>query len=77
MASKKPIGYKQAGVSIDEADAAVNSIREMAHRTFTKNVLTDIGSFGGCFALPRMKQPVLVSSVDGVGIYRFRGGDAR
>ncbi|MDE3196516.1 MAG: phosphoribosylformylglycinamidine cyclo-ligase, partial [Acidobacteriota bacterium] len=30
-------------------------------------VLTDIGSFGGCFALPKMKQPVLVSSVDGVG----------
>ncbi len=39
----------------------------MAQATFTKGVLTDIGSFGGCFALPKMKKPVLVSSVDGVG----------
>jgi phosphoribosylformylglycinamidine cyclo-ligase len=67
MALKKPIGYKQAGVNIDEADAAVNSIREMARRTFTKNVLTDIGSFGGGFLLKGFRQPVLVSSADGVG----------
>jgi phosphoribosylformylglycinamidine cyclo-ligase len=67
MASKKPIGYQQAGVNIDEADAAVNSIREMARRTFTKNVLTDIGSFGGGFLLKGFRQPVLVSSADGVG----------
>jgi phosphoribosylformylglycinamidine cyclo-ligase len=67
MALKKPIGYKQAGVNIDEADAAVNSIREMAQRTFTKNVLTDIGSFGGGFLLKGFRQPVLVSSADGVG----------
>ncbi len=39
----------------------------MARATFTKGVLTDIGSFGGCFALPKMRRPVLVSSVDGVG----------
>src|SRR5271168_5359002 len=67
MALKKPIGYKQAGVNIDEADAAVSSIREMARRTFTKNVLTDIGSFGGGFLLKGFRQPVLVSSADGVG----------
>lgn len=67
MASKKHIGYKQAGVNIDEAEAAVGSIREMARRTFTKNVLTDIGSFGGGFALKGFRQPVLVSSADGVG----------
>jgi phosphoribosylformylglycinamidine cyclo-ligase len=65
--------YKDAGVNIDEADRAVAEIRKMARATFTKGVLTDIGSFGGCFALPnlaktgKMKQPVLVSSVDGVG----------
>jgi phosphoribosylformylglycinamidine cyclo-ligase len=65
-----PISYKDAGVNIDEADRAVADIRKMARGTFTKGVLTDIGSFGGCFALPtspRMRQPVLVSSVDGVG----------
>ncbi len=63
----KPISYRDAGVNIDEADRAVDAIRKMARATFTKGVLTDIGSFGGCFALPKMKQPVLVSSVDGVG----------
>jgi phosphoribosylformylglycinamidine cyclo-ligase len=61
------ISYKDAGVDIDEADRAVGEIRKMARATFTKGVLTDIGSFGGCFALPKLRQPVLVSSVDGVG----------
>ena len=61
------VSYKDAGVNIDEADLAVGSIRKMARATFTKGVLTDIGSFGGCFQLPKMKRPVLVSSVDGVG----------
>ena len=61
------VSYKDAGVNIDEADRAVGSIRKMARATFTKGVLTDIGSFGGCFQLPKMKRPVLVSSVDGVG----------
>ncbi len=63
----KAISYKDAGVDIDEAERAVSAIRRMARATFTKGVLTDIGSFGGCFALPKMRQPVLVSSVDGVG----------
>src|SRR5271166_2967979 len=67
MASKKRISYKQAGVNIDEADIAVGSIREMARKTFSKNVLTDIGSFGGGFLLSGFRQPVLVSSADGVG----------
>src|SRR5919201_3053593 len=67
MASKRKIGYKQAGVNIDEADKAVSSIRRMAQKTFSKNVLTDIGSFGGGFLLNGWKQPVLVSSADGVG----------
>src|SRR4051812_32597834 len=65
--SSRSVSYKDSGVNIDEADLAVASIRKMARATFTKGVLTDIGSFGGCFQLPRMKQPVLVSSVDGVG----------
>ena len=63
----KSISYKDAGVNIDEADRALDEIRRMARATFTKGVLTDIGSFGGCFALPKMRRPVLVSSVDGVG----------
>jgi phosphoribosylformylglycinamidine cyclo-ligase len=59
--------YKDAGVNIDEGDRAVSSIRSMARRTFSKNVLTDIGSFGGGFLLQGYKKPVLVSSADGVG----------
>src|SRR5437764_2128411 len=59
--------YKDAGVNIDEANRAVSSIRAMARRTFSKNVLTDIGSFGGGFLLKGYKEPVLVSSADGVG----------
>lgn len=61
------VSYKDAGVNIDEADRAVSSIRGMARRTFSKSVLTDIGSFGGGFLLEGYKKPVLVSSADGVG----------
>jgi phosphoribosylformylglycinamidine cyclo-ligase len=67
MAKKKSIGYKQAGVNIDEADRAVASIRTMARDTFSRAVLTDIGSFGGGYLLKGYKKPVLVSSADGVG----------
>jgi phosphoribosylformylglycinamidine cyclo-ligase len=63
----KSISYKQAGVNIDEADRAVASIRTMARRTFTSAVLTDIGSFGGGYRLEGYRDPVLVSSADGVG----------
>src|SRR6202142_3180087 len=67
LAGKSGIGYQDAGVSIDEADRAVASIRTMARKTFTSGVLTDIGSFGGGFALRGYREPVLVSSADGVG----------
>jgi phosphoribosylformylglycinamidine cyclo-ligase len=65
--NRTQISYKDAGVSIDEADRAVSSIRTMARKTFTKNVLTDIGSFGGGYLLRGYRDPVLVSSADGVG----------
>src|SRR5215813_2104202 len=67
MATKRKISYQDAGVNIDEADRAVRSIRQMARATFSANVLTDIGSFGGGFRLQGYKDPVLVSSADGVG----------
>ncbi|HEY3839113.1 MAG TPA: phosphoribosylformylglycinamidine cyclo-ligase [Bryobacteraceae bacterium] len=67
MATRKSISYKSAGVDIDEASRAVDAIKPLAKSTFTSNVLTGIGSFGACFALPRMRRPVLISSVDGVG----------
>lgn len=67
MAKPSPIRYTDAGVSIDEADRAVGRIRNYARQTFTKGVLTDIGSFGGGFRLGKYRDPVLVSSADGVG----------
>jgi phosphoribosylformylglycinamidine cyclo-ligase len=63
----KQIRYRDAGVNIDEADRAVGSVKQLARRTFTKNVLTDIGSFGALYQLTGFKKPVLVSSADGVG----------
>jgi len=67
MAKKSAIGYRDAGVNIDEADRAVKAIRAMARRTFTPGVLTDIGSFGGGFRLQGFRDPVLISSADGAG----------
>jgi phosphoribosylformylglycinamidine cyclo-ligase len=67
MALKKRIGYKDAGVDIDEADRAVSFIRQHARGTFSRQVLTDIGSFGGGYLLSGWKRPVLISSADGVG----------
>ncbi|MGI8989355.1 MAG: phosphoribosylformylglycinamidine cyclo-ligase [Bryobacteraceae bacterium] len=67
MVTQPGISYRDAGVEIDEADRAVASIKKLARATFTRGVLTEIGSFGACYALPKMRQPVLISSVDGVG----------
>ncbi len=61
--------YKAAGVDIEAGDLTVKKIKELAKSTFNKNVLSDIGLFGGFFELDLKKymNPVLVSSVDGVG----------
>jgi phosphoribosylformylglycinamidine cyclo-ligase len=61
--------YKAAGVDIEAGDEAVFRIKECVQSTFSENVLTDIGAFGGMMRLPTegMADPVLVSSIDGVG----------
>ncbi len=61
--------YKQSGVNIDEAEELVARIKPLAKKTFNKNVLSEIGFFGGFFngKFPGYRNPVLVSSVDGVG----------
>lgn len=61
--------YKASGVDIDAGNETVRRIRGLARSTFTPGVLSDIGSFGGLFRLEpgRCKDPVLVSSADGVG----------
>jgi phosphoribosylformylglycinamidine cyclo-ligase len=59
--------YKEAGVNIDEAERAVSLIKRLAAKTLTPGVLTSIGSFGAGFSLKGWRDPVLVSSADGVG----------
>jgi len=61
--------YKASGVDIDAGNESVRRIRSLARSTFTGGVLSDIGSFGGLFRLEpgRFREPVLVSSADGVG----------
>ena len=61
--------YEDAGVNIAVADDAKQRIRHLASKTFTPAVLGGIGGFGGLFALDgrKWKEPVLVSSADGVG----------
>ncbi|HHV15660.1 MAG TPA: phosphoribosylformylglycinamidine cyclo-ligase [Gelria sp.] len=67
--SDKGLSYKDAGVDIDAANQSVEMIKKWVGRTKRPEVLTDIGSFGGFFALDNNKyrEPVLVSGTDGVG----------
>ena len=63
-----PVTYADAGVDIDRANRTKQRIKYLAHKTFTKSVLSEIGGFGGLFSVPlKYRDPVLVSSVDGVG----------
>jgi phosphoribosylformylglycinamidine cyclo-ligase len=66
---KAPVTYADAGVDISSGDRAKQRIRMLARKTFNKHVLSEIGGFGGLFALDleRFPEPVLVSSADGVG----------
>lgn len=60
--------YKHSGVDIDAGNETVKRIRGFAKSTFTPGVLSSIGSFGGLFRLGEgYRDPVLVSSADGVG----------
>lgn len=64
------ITYRDAGVDIDAANEAIHRMKEHVRTTFTPQVLTDLGSFGGMFSLSDLAsytEPVLVSSIDGVG----------
>ena len=67
--SSKTITYADAGVNIDQANRTKQRIKYLAHKTLTKGVLSEIGGFGGLFAIDKTKyvDPILVSSVDGVG----------
>jgi phosphoribosylformylglycinamidine cyclo-ligase len=67
--SSSTTDYRQAGVDIEAGNETVRRIKSLARSTFTSGVLSEIGSFGGLFHLSadRYRDPVLVSSADGVG----------
>ncbi len=61
--------YRDSGVDIKEGEKAVVLMKENVRKTFTKEVLSDLGHFGGLFQadFPETENPVLVASTDGVG----------
>jgi phosphoribosylformylglycinamidine cyclo-ligase len=61
--------YARAGVDIDLGNKVKATLPQLLASTHRREVLGKVGGFGGLFALDvkRYKQPVLVSSVDGVG----------
>jgi len=63
------IDYRDSGVDLDEARRSLESIKESVRSTFSPSVASDIGSFGGVFSgsFADMEEPMLVSSIDGVG----------
>ena len=65
---KKGITYRDAGVDIVAGESLVNKIKPLADKTKRPEVLDNLGGFAGLFALPgQYKNPILVSSTDGVG----------
>ncbi|MBE3138295.1 MAG: phosphoribosylformylglycinamidine cyclo-ligase, partial [Actinobacteria bacterium] len=66
---KKQFTYKDSGVNLDKAGKAIELIKKPVSSTFSKNVLNDLTSYAGLFSFDNKKyrQPVLVSSTDGVG----------
>lgn len=59
--------YKQAGVDISALNKVKKRMGRAVRATFTENVVTDYGHFGGGFRLKGFKEPVLISSTDSVG----------
>lgn len=67
--SQITLSYKDAGVDIDKGNELVDRIKPLAQKTHRPGVLSGLGGFGALFELPldQYKNPVLVTSTDGVG----------
>ena len=63
------ISYKDAGVDVQRGYDAVSLMKKHVQKTMNSNVLGDLGSFGGFYALDKedCDEPVLVAGTDGVG----------
>jgi phosphoribosylformylglycinamidine cyclo-ligase len=66
---KRKDSYAEAGVDIDAGKNFVEIIKPIVSKTFTSNILSDIGGYAGLYSLSlgNIKKPILVSSTDGVG----------
>jgi phosphoribosylformylglycinamidine cyclo-ligase len=60
-------GYEAAGVSIERGERAVDLLRHAIERTHGPEVLGATGGFAGLYALTGYRDPVLASTIDGVG----------
>jgi len=69
MPAKKIKAYARAGVDVDLGNRLKGGLHARLATTHTANVLGKVGGFGGLYRanFPGMRDPVLVSSVDGVG----------
>ena len=65
--AEQGLTYASAGVSIDAQDDALKRIKPHLQSTHRPEVLSEVGNFGGLFALGEYEKPVLVSSTDSVG----------
>jgi phosphoribosylformylglycinamidine cyclo-ligase len=63
----RPLRYADAGVDIEAADATVARYRDIARRASRPEVMGGVGPFAGLFKLGNYREPVIVSSADGVG----------
>lgn len=67
--NQTPLTYLDAGVDVEAGNQLIKNIKQRVERTFTPGVLGSLGGFSGLYSLAghKMKEPVLVSSTDGVG----------
>lgn len=67
--NQRPLTYLEAGVDVEAGNQLIKNIKQRVERTFTPGVLGSLGGFSGLYSLAghNMKEPVLVSSTDGVG----------
>jgi len=63
------VDYKSAGVDIEKSEKLINNLKDRIQATFTPEVVSNIGGFSGVFdlSIENHKNPLLVTSVDGVG----------
>lgn len=72
----RPLTYREAGVDRQAARTLVEAAHTTIRQTFSPRVLGDVGHFGGLFHLGDYRDPVLVSTIDGVGTKTLLAAEA-